>query len=57
MPEMTQPPMNAPANPVVLDAARWDEPLDFALGCECADPSLQIEQWGAEIASGATATH
>lgn len=22
---------------------------DLALGCECADPSLQIEHWGQEV--------
>lgn len=26
------------------------EDSDFALGCECADPSLQIERWGQEAA-------
>jgi hypothetical protein len=24
---------------------------DMALGCECADPSIQIERWRAEIAA------
>jgi len=24
---------------------------DLALGCECADPALQIERWGQEAAA------
>jgi hypothetical protein len=27
---------------------RWAEEHDVALGCECADPVLQIERWGHE---------
>ena len=45
MPEM-QPSMNT--MPVALDAAPAFEDFDYALGCECADPSLQIERWGQE---------
>ena len=50
MPDMLQPPTHAATTSVALAeaAARWDEEPDFALGCECADPSLQIEQWGQE---------
>lgn len=39
-----------PARTVVATTARWlgiDE--DLALGCECADPSLQIERWDQEV--------
>jgi hypothetical protein len=32
-------------NPAVVDAAVRLLDDDFALGCECADPSLQIERW------------
>ena len=45
--------------PVLADAAalRADEAGDYALGCECADPALQIERWCQEaappVASGA----
>jgi len=33
--------------PMMLDAITVPEAddLDYALGCECADPSLQIERW------------
>lgn len=35
-----------PAAHVVATTARWlGLPDDLALGCECADPSLQIECW------------
>jgi hypothetical protein len=27
---------------------RWAEEHDVALGCECANPLLQIERWGQE---------
>jgi hypothetical protein len=31
-------------------AAHWLEiDDDVALGCECADPALQIERWGQEV--------
>jgi hypothetical protein len=38
-----------PAAALVDTTARWlgiEE--DIALGCECADPTLQIERWGQE---------
>ena len=28
----------------------WSSADDVALGCECADPSLQIAMWGQEAA-------
>jgi len=52
MPEMQ--PAAATANmPVMLDVAStaFDD-SDYALGCECADPTLQIERWLQE--AGAT---
>lgn len=54
MPELHQ---NAPAaagfTPAAMDAvARWDDDIDYALGCECADPALQIERWRQEAAGG-----
>jgi hypothetical protein len=30
--------------------AAWDAE-DVAIGCECADPSLQIESWAADCAA------
>lgn len=48
MPEM-QPSTPSPAVlPGGLDAAPGAEDIDFALGCECADPALQIERWSLE---------
>ncbi|GAB3669520.1 hypothetical protein [Ramlibacter alkalitolerans] len=53
MPEM-QPSVPGPqaAIPVLAEmpAAMTEEP-DFALGCECADPALQIAMWGQEARS------
>jgi hypothetical protein len=47
MPEM-QPNPNGAALPQTIDMpAAFDDP-DFALGCECADPALQIERWSQE---------
>jgi hypothetical protein len=41
---------SAAAASVVATTARWlGVEDDFALGCECADPSLQIERWGQEV--------
>jgi len=31
------------------------EESDFALGCECADPALQIERWAQEARGAADA--
>jgi hypothetical protein len=40
-----------PADLVIATTARWlGFPEDLALGCECADPSLQIEDWPAHPA-------
>jgi hypothetical protein len=53
MPEM-QPsvPATQAAMPVLAEmpASMMEEP-DFALGCECADPALQIPQWRQEARS------
>jgi hypothetical protein len=40
-------PGHSAATPVMMDlaAASLSDDFDYALGCECADPSLQIEQW------------
>lgn len=37
--------------PAALDIASADDDFGFALGCECADPALQIERWMAEAAA------
>ena len=42
MPELqTTPPATAQTLPLVNP-----DDCDYAFGCECADPSLQIERWG-----------
>ncbi|MBG9387797.1 hypothetical protein [Caenimonas aquaedulcis] len=39
-----------PPAALVQAAAGWfDIDDDVALGCECADPALQIERWGQEM--------
>lgn len=44
MPEMQ--PVTAATTPMLFDAASGGlDDMDYALGCECADPSLQIERW------------
>lgn len=50
MPDL-QPSSNAPAGMppgTALAAAAWLDD-DIALGCECADPALQIERWSPEF--------
>ena len=48
MPEMHQPdPAPAGLPPAALAAAP-NEDFDYALGCECADPSLHIACWSSE---------
>ncbi len=53
MPDTSQQPFTRVARPSVamLDAIARRAPVDddLALGCECADPALQIERWGQEI--------
>jgi hypothetical protein len=34
--------------PLGLESVAVDDDFDFALGCECADPRLQIERWTQE---------
>ena len=31
---------------VIAAPATWADHDDVAFGCECADPSLQIDSWG-----------
>lgn len=52
MPEMQPSTPSAAAMPVVMDPAPSFEDFDYALGCECADPSLQIERWALEARGG-----
>jgi len=53
MPEPTQLPHQFDRNPPAADwvgttSCRLSMDDDVALGCECADPALQIERWGQE---------
>jgi hypothetical protein len=53
MPNLQLPASGASSAPVTpFDAAAADRDFDcdcdFALGCECADPALQIERWSDE---------
>ena len=50
-----QPSMPNAATPAGFESAPAFEDFDFALGCECADPALQIERWGQDAASGSEA--
>lgn len=44
-------PANLPNASPAAAAQSWAAELDdMALGCECADPSLQIAAWGQEAA-------
>lgn len=49
-PPLTQPnsatPRPEPSDIFVPAALSGEE--DFAIGCECANPALQIESWGSE---------
>jgi hypothetical protein len=40
----------APRSPYAADSLRELLDADVALGCECADPALQIDCWGEEAA-------
>lgn len=53
MPEM-QPTSTASApQPIVMEIPVLDDP-DYALGCECAYPALQIEPWMQEVSTVAS---
>jgi hypothetical protein len=51
MPDL-QPSVPSTTMTVSLDAAPALDDFDYALGCECADPSLQIERWMQEARGG-----
>lgn len=44
------------AMPAAFESAPVFDDFDYALGCECADPALQIERWGQESASAPEAS-
>lgn len=53
MPEMQPSASSASAMPLGMEVtpSAFDD-SDYALGCECADPSLQIERWMQEARPG-----
>jgi hypothetical protein len=48
-----QPSAQSTSMPSGMDSAPAFEDFDFALGCECADPALQIERWSLEASASA----
>jgi hypothetical protein len=58
MPDMQPATASAAPLPAMLDATATGglDDLDYALGCECADPSLQIERWLQEAGGSAEAS-
>ena len=52
MPEMQPSMPSSAAMPMALDSIASSEDFDYALGCECANPALQIERWGQEASGG-----
>ena len=49
MPDLPPPVPNTAVLPALVDAALpVFEDSDYALGCECAAPALQIERWAQE---------
>ena len=52
MPDLQSPGPDPAANNVAEIIAAVEDP-DIAFGCECADPALQIAQWGQEARVGA----
>jgi hypothetical protein len=56
MPDMPPPVPSTTAMPAVVDATALSfDDFDYALGCECADPALQIERWAQEASGAADA--
>jgi len=49
----SQPPAHMqPTMTTVVDVvSHWMFDDDLAIGCECANPALQIERWGLEAAT------
>jgi hypothetical protein len=46
----------SPCSPSAVESLRDLIDDDVALGCECADPALQIDCWGEEAAKRAQAS-
>ena len=53
---LSQSSMPSTASNIVPSPSGWaGEMDDIALGCECADPALQIASWGEEAGEGVQA--
>jgi len=53
---LSQPSQASTASNIVPSQSGWaGEMDDIALGCECADPALQIACWGQEAGEGVQA--
>lgn len=46
MPDMSQTESASVPSAALVASMPAEADFDYALGCECADPSLQIERWG-----------
>jgi hypothetical protein len=46
--ELHQPDPAPAGQPSLVMSAAPDDDFDYALGCECADPSLHIPSWSLE---------
>ena len=58
MPDMTPAQTPAAGTPTFSrDSHARDDADGFALGCECADPRLQIERWSQEMAGQCCEPH
>lgn len=58
MPDMTSAQTPVQGTPVFArDGLAPDDADGFALGCECADPCLQIERWSQETAGSRGEPH
>jgi hypothetical protein len=55
MPDLQSPaPASVATVPVLPEFAALED-SDYAFGCECANPALQIPQWGQDSRCGADA--
>lgn len=56
LPRTDNSPLAMPANTIEASARWLDDADDAMLGCECANPALQIERWDQEAPSHSLAS-